>query len=528
MDAAYIALIILAVIYVPIWLWVWRKPQQAERYHLVKYGPCIMIKTQLGMRTMDRCAKYTRFWRVFGFCSKVVSAVLFFLMMYMLIVALMAVPGRLASGSSIGIEYALAIPGFNPILPLSYGIVALVIAMVVHELGHGIQSRANGVKVDSSGLLYGVVPLGAFVEPNEEELSKSYRRVQMDMYTAGISVNTVVAVLSIVLMIGACGMVSSDYGDTAGVYSVDSGSPAYIAGIPTSALILEIVDEDGNQISTDTVVYNNVVSFATTELDPTQLYDVTYLLEDGEHTVEDVQLGTFIRSVTVGSPANEAGMKPGEILYTLSLDGGEPVMISSPYQFTEFMADTQSGQTLTITTVSVYDGTGEVEVAGTYTLILTDRNGQGFAGLSVNTSGIGLTTPDIRMDIASDPFYGATDPYSYITSFFGFLSGPFNGMDPISDSLKWWYDVPLGDVFWVLLSLLYWIFWLDILLAISNALPAYPFDGGFIFAGGVSWLLEKLGIRDAERNKRISDSISNSVSTVVLFMFMIVVLSFLL
>ena len=217
MELAYQILIVLAVIYVPIWVWVWRNPERAERYHLCKYGPCIMIKTQLGMRTMDRLSRYTRFWRAFGFFSKVVSAVLFLMMMYMMVVALMAVPARMASESSIGIEYALAIPGLNPMLPLVYGVIALVVAMVVHELGHGIQARANGARVDSSGLLYGVVPLGAFVEPNEEDMSKKSRRARMDMYTAGISVNTVVAVLCFALLIGCCGTVSSDYEDDAAV-----------------------------------------------------------------------------------------------------------------------------------------------------------------------------------------------------------------------------------------------------------------------------------------------------------------------
>ena len=147
MDLAYLILIVLAVIYVPIWVWVWRKPEQAERYHLCKYGPCIMIKTRLGFKTMDRLCKYTRFWRAFGFFSKLVSAVLFLLMMYMLVVAIIAVPSRMASGSSIGIEYALAIPGLNPMLPLVYGVIAFVVAMVVHELGHGIQARANGARL---------------------------------------------------------------------------------------------------------------------------------------------------------------------------------------------------------------------------------------------------------------------------------------------------------------------------------------------------------------------------------------------
>ena len=271
MDLAYQVLIVLAVIYIPIWLWVWRCPEKAERLHLCKYGPCIMIKTKLGFRTMDRLSRYTRFWAAFGFFSKLVSAVLFLMMMYMLVVAIMAVPARMASGSSIGIEYALAIPGLNPMLPLFYGVVALVVAMVVHELGHGIQARANGARVDSSGLLYGVVPLGAFVEPNEEDMSKKSRRAQMDMYTAGISVNTVVAFLCCALLIGCCGTLSTDYEDGAGVYYMDAGSPAYLAGIPASAIVTGLY-EDGSDVRIDvsTSLVDGIVSLDA-EMDPTRM-----------------------------------------------------------------------------------------------------------------------------------------------------------------------------------------------------------------------------------------------------------------
>ena len=94
MDLAYQVLIVLAVIYVPIWVLVWRCPEKASRYHLCKYGPCIMIKTRLGFKTMDRLCRYTRFWSAFGFFSKLVSAVLFFLMMYMLVIAIIAVPAK--------------------------------------------------------------------------------------------------------------------------------------------------------------------------------------------------------------------------------------------------------------------------------------------------------------------------------------------------------------------------------------------------------------------------------------------------
>ncbi|MCK4969857.1 MAG: site-2 protease family protein, partial [Thermoplasmata archaeon] len=51
----------------------------------------------------------------------------------------------------------------------------------------------------------------------------------------------------------------------------------------------------------------------------------------------------------------------------------------------------------------------------------------------------------------------------------------------------------LGDsVFWIIANLLYWIFWLNIMVGIFNALPAIPLDGGYIFRDGISWILEKL------------------------------------
>ena len=520
MELAYLILIVLAVIYAPIWVWVWRCPEKAERFHLCKYGPCIMIKTQLGMKTMDRFARYPRFWRAFGFFSKIVSAVLFLMMMYMMVVALMAVPARMASESSIGIEYALAIPGLNPMLPLVYGVIALVVAMVVHELGHGIQARANGARVDSSGLLYGVVPLGAFVEPNEEDMSKKSRRAQMDMYTAGISVNTVTAVVCFLLLVGCCGAVSSDYEDDAAVYYMDDGSPAYIAGIPATAIITGLTSESGEVLEVSTSV-NGTITSLDAEMDPTQRYYVEYIYENSAYVTEEpIQMGVYIRSITNNSPAMTSGLDNGEFFY--SVDGE---VINSISEFREVMSQLGPGQTVVVGTVQFVED-GEIPAPEYTEVVLADNGGSGFLGITVSTGGMTFITPGMLMDRAVNPFYGADSAYSYLTSIFSYLAGAFNGMDPISEDAYWWYDVPLGDVMWFVITLLYWLFWLNILLAISNALPAYPFDGGFIFAGGVSWLCERLGVRDEERRKGLTDSIAGSVSTVVLFMFMILVLSF--
>ncbi|MCD6227208.1 site-2 protease family protein, partial [Candidatus Micrarchaeota archaeon] len=63
------------------------------------------------------------------------------------------------------------IPGVS--IPLVEGIIALVCLLVVHEVSHGLLARAADVKLTSVGIaLLGVLPMGAFVEPDDEELEK--------------------------------------------------------------------------------------------------------------------------------------------------------------------------------------------------------------------------------------------------------------------------------------------------------------------------------------------------------------------
>ena len=532
MDITYVVLLILAIIYVPIWFWVWRNPEKAAKVHLVKYGPLVMIKTHLGIKTMDKLAKYRRFWRVFGFVSKLLAAVLFFIMMYMLVMSILALPSRIGTGG-IGIQYALAIPGFNPMLPLTYGILALFIAMVVHEMAHGIQSRANDCKVDSTGLLYGVVPWGAFCEPNEEQLVKLPRRPQMDIYSAGISINTFVAAISIVAMLMLCStIVPADYGqgegeeDLPGVYYIDDGSPAFLSGIPTSALITGIKEANATDYSPVWAEsYTKTVSLGSdVEISPLRTYNLRYVTSDGSVNYSDpMQIGALIKTVSNNSPASKAGLEPMTYLYSFSIDGKE-TLITGSCDFLEYMSATSPGDLITITTATVADG-GEIETVVHEGVYLTSSGAQGYLGISVTNSGFTMTTPSMMMETATDPFRGCTDPFSYVKALLSYLSGPINGLDPIPDSITWWYNAPAGDLTWVAIKSAYWIFWLDLLLAISNALPAYPFDGGFLFEGGINWLLERLGIKDDERRKKLSGSISGSISTVTLMMFFLVILA---
>src|SRR3989338_345511 len=65
------------------------------------------------------------------------------------------------------------IPGV-PITPPLHAWLSLLIILLSHEGMHGIVGRRFGFKIKSTGvLLFGPVPIGAFVEPDEKELKKA-------------------------------------------------------------------------------------------------------------------------------------------------------------------------------------------------------------------------------------------------------------------------------------------------------------------------------------------------------------------
>jgi len=49
-----------------------------------------------------------------------------------------------------------------------------------------------------------------------------------------------------------------------------------------------------------------------------------------------------------------------------------------------------------------------------------------------------------------------------------------------------------APLFWILVNALYWLFWLNLMLGATNALPAVPLDGGYIFKDGIESLVSRL------------------------------------
>ncbi len=98
-------------------------------------------------------------------------------------------------------------PGVVPIVPgvtVPWEVIfALIIVAVVHELAHGVLCLVEKLRVKSSGiLLFGVLPVGAFVEPDEKKMAGKKFLPQMRILGAGTTSNALFFVLFLLLALG--------------------------------------------------------------------------------------------------------------------------------------------------------------------------------------------------------------------------------------------------------------------------------------------------------------------------------------
>jgi membrane-associated protease RseP (regulator of RpoE activity) len=95
------------------------------------------------------------------------------------------------------------IPGV-PITAPMHAWLSLFLIILIHEGAHGITAFANKIKVKSTGLvLLGFLPIGAFVEPPEEEFNKLSKKKPLrvlKVLSAGPAAN-LLALLVIILLI---------------------------------------------------------------------------------------------------------------------------------------------------------------------------------------------------------------------------------------------------------------------------------------------------------------------------------------
>jgi membrane-associated protease RseP (regulator of RpoE activity) len=169
-------------------------------------GPITTVHTKRGREFLDRLARRRRFWRAWANVGVGVALVVMVGMLFFLLTAAVSVADQPAGTPVQNPQNALVIPGVNEFLPLTVAgeiVLGLLLGMVVHEGGHGLLCRVEDIDIESMGLaLLAVIPIGAFVEPDEESREESSRGAQTRMFAAGVTNNFALTAITLALLFG--------------------------------------------------------------------------------------------------------------------------------------------------------------------------------------------------------------------------------------------------------------------------------------------------------------------------------------
>jgi membrane-associated protease RseP (regulator of RpoE activity) len=452
----------LLVLYVAFVVWLVQTGRLQKWNLSLMLGFALMVRTQKGKRTLDFLARPRRFWNLVGDLGTVLSLVgmvamtaLFFLT---LVVSLTPNSGvQPLAGNEI-----LVIPGVNPFVPLWYGLVALILTLVVHEGAHGVLARANGMRVKSLGLLIAVLPVGAFVEPDEDDLKAAPRRRRLRVFAAGPAVNVGTAALCLA------------------AFALLMGSAA-----PTPGAHVAVIVQD--------------------------------------------------------APADRAGLEPGDTMTALA---GQPV--ADWDAFTAAMRGHQPGETVSITT---RDGRTVAVTLESYWDSLSQ--GEREDVLSESAPAMALCRDRLEPDPATgaecaerlqrQSFLGvrpllpedlrfAAHPFANkgtaLLTLVSLPIGEVRGQPFLSVYLPRFHDAPFESaVFWPLVTLLFWIFWINLMVGLTNILPMLPLDGGHVFRDVAASVLQRLRpAMDPARRDRIVGRTAGIVSLLILAAFILQIL----
>ena len=341
------------------------------------------------------------------------------------IVGLLWNPSAADAVREVGPAAYLLLPGLNPYLPVLYGWLAIVCAFAIHEGAHGVAARSLGLKVKSSGLLFFLfVPMGAFVDVDEEELKKSSGKVSSRVLAGGVGGNVVLATVCLI-----------------GVLLIVGG-------------LAPIVD------------------------------------------------GVYVGNVSVGMPAEAAGLIAGDVL--ISLDGAP---ISNMDDLRVLMESKTSGDL-----VEVKVARGEKWQAQYSTLVnLTVVDNRTVMGIG---AGDLMTEQRLRN-------YQTISPQSLFLYMIPPALAP--GLVPFSEMLTPFYGSWLGTQWAIYANVFFWIWFVNINVAVFNALPIYPLDGGRIFNIALK------NIFRSKKNEKLVIAITTGVTaTLALVLILTIALPFML
>jgi membrane-associated protease RseP (regulator of RpoE activity) len=560
-----------------------------EKHNISTFGPLpiLMIRTTKGLKLLDFLARPKLYWRSFanlGILLMFAGMIAMFLVIAISDLALytsflngsVPEPGKYNSARNL-----FLIPGVNEFIPFTWGVIALIVTLVVHEFSHAILCRVEGIRVKSMGILFALVPVGGFAEPDDEQLFGKKEEVKKELpltasikeieeweekdkrkteilkpeetesgpakiatrtqrariLAAGVMANFSVAFIAFLLFFGPVLGAIAPSSDSM-VLSVNYSSPADLAGLQKGMIITQINDTNVNT-AIDVLTY----------LEPVKPGDLVriHAVKDGVASVHDLTTvpapkdsvsGVLVGGVVEGSPAGAAGIKTGMTMIRIN-----ETKMQNIASFVNFMEKTQANQNIEIELLPPANYTGKLTENGTviYDVQLSSNPSEskhGFLGVMYGnngvvecpTLGISIWMPQAKLylDALKQIPSLLTELAGWIILFglpiYGFAGEGFRGF---SGTIAQFYHPvgwaePLGiGIFWIANTLL-WVGWLNFYVGLFNCLPAVPLDGGHVFKDFTYSFVYRL-TRSEKASEKVSNSITASFSVLILFSFMFMI-----
>lgn len=400
----------------------------------------------------------------------------------------------------------LGLPGINPYLPVVDGWIALVIAMIIHEGAHGVVARSLGLPVKASGLLFFLfVPIGAFVDVDEGALKNARASYSGRVLAAGAGINLVAGVIALLLLVAL----------VAGMAPAANGIPVSQVSVPSPASKAGILPGDFI-VSVNGIPYTNGAQILNASwYAPGKVVNVT-ISRQGDSRVIQLTVGARPNTtLTCTSPivVGEAGTCTAVVSGYLGSITGDKVAFSSSGQGSfnstscaivgdscgaEYTPSTAQGSPHNITAVYQGDGSNLYSVGSALAEV---RASPVQSGAAAQTAGASAhqkqgSDPSRPLGWIGTGSLSNSELTALVSGYTSVLQNPWQyvciptlpqcqSRVPFSDAMGVFYTSALGSVTAPLANLLYWIFFLNFNLAIFNALPIYPLDGGQAFMVGV-------------------------------------------
>lgn len=527
-------------------------------------GIFLLYKTESGLKFINRLAqKYKRFWRPLGTIGFITGGVILVLSSFFVVFSGISVLLNPPQNQITSPANYLVIPGLNDYMPISVAaeiLIGLVLGMVVHEGGHAILSRVEDIELDSTGLVFiSILPIGAFVEPDEESQEKATRIGRLRMFAAGITNNIILTGIMIALLVGLGGLLISPVTGAAIGGTLD-GSAVSESGISSGDVIVsangqEITSNEDfqetlrniegrtvtvetnsgstHEINRDLMIERSVESnfvpsdfyetgTSITEIGGNEVYTVhqsNEILSNLEEDEVSVSTGSTTERMVIGGLAtvqedsplsNSAAVETGDNVVVLSVNGERT---QSGEKVQSALGESSGSTTVTFRTETGEEITQELDQPELGAVVY-----QGYTGLRFTDTGVSLYPVNTFLSVANPAESGASAVQWIVLFFFApfaTLAGleyNFFGFAGVATNF---YQSSVGfePIVFFAMNLFFWTAWININLAFFNCLPTYMLDGGHMLKDGSSLLGEKLGF-DADNFSKV---VTKYVKVVMLF-----------